>query len=466
MRTEIAILKNLLQNEEYTRKVLPFLKVEYFTEHADKTLYGKVNDFVNKYNTLPSQEALQIELSETKMNEEEFKDSLNLLKEIDSNAEDYTDINWLLDTTEKFCQDKAIYNAVVDSISILDNPKSTADKGAIPDILSDALSVSFDPHVGHDYIDDSDDRYDYYHRIEERIPFDLDYFNRITKGGLPQKTLNICLAGTGVGKSLFMCHVASSCLAENKNVLYITLEMAEEKIAERIDANLLDIAIDDLHSLPKDLYDSKIANLEKTTKGKLIIKEYPTAAAGVNHFRALLNELNLKRSFVPDIIFVDYLNICTSSRIRSGANVNSYTLVKSIAEELRGLAVENKIPIMSATQTTRAGYSNTDVGLEDTSESFGLPATADLMFAIISTEQMEEVGQIMVKQLKNRYNDPTSNRKFVVGVNRAKMKLFDVAQSAQDELVDTGQKNDDTPSFDIATGGKFKKQDFSGLDYE
>jgi archaellum biogenesis ATPase FlaH len=399
------------------------------------------------------------------MNEEEFKDSLNLLKEIDTNAEDYTDINWLLDTTEKFCQDKAIYNAVVDSISILDNPKSTEDKGAIPDILSDALSVSFDPHVGHDYIDDSDDRYDYYHRIEERIPFDLDYFNRITKGGLPQKTLNICLAGTGVGKSLFMCHVASSCLAENKNVLYITLEMAEEKIAERIDANLLDIAIDDLHNLPKDLYDSKIANLEKTTKGKLIIKEYPTAAAGVNHFRALLNELNLKRSFVPDIIFVDYLNICTSSRIRSGANVNSYTLIKSIAEELRGLAVENKIPIMSATQTTRSGYSNTDVGLEDTSESFGLPATADLMFAIISTEQMEEVGQIMVKQLKNRYNDPTVNRKFVIGIDRAKMRLFDVDQAAQDELVDTGQE-DDTPSFDIATGGKFKKRDFEGFEYE
>ena len=424
MRTEIVILKNLLQNEEYTRKVLPFLKTDYFTEHSDKTLYEKINNFVTKYNSLPSHEALQIELSETKMNEEEFKDSSQLLQDIDSHAEDYTDINWLLDTTEKFCQDKAIYNAVVDSISILDNPKSTADKGAIPDILSDALSVSFDPHVGHDYIDDSDDRYDYYHRVEERIPFDLDYFNRITKGGLPQKTLNICLAGTGVGKSLFMCHVAASCLSENKNVLYITLEMAEEKIAERIDANLLNIAVDDLHSLPKDLYDSKIANLEKTTKGKLIIKEYPTASAGVNHFRALLNELNLKRSFVPDIIFVDYLNICTSSRIKSGANVNSYTLIKSIAEELRSLAVENKIPIVSATQTTRSGYSNTDVGLEDTSESFGLPATADLMFAIISTEQMEEVGQIMVKQLKNRYNDPTINRKFVVGIDRSKMRLL------------------------------------------
>ena len=466
MRTEAAILKNLIQNEEYTRKVLPFLKEDYFTENADKTLYGTVNEFVNKYNSLPSEEALQIELSEVKMNEEEYKDSLELLKDIGKDGEDYTDLNWLLDKTEKFCQDKAIYNAVVESISILDNPKSTSDKGAIPDILSDALSVSFDPHVGHDYLDDSDDRFDYYHRVEERIPFDLDYFNRITKGGLPQKTLNICLAGTGVGKSLFMCHVASSCLSQNQNVLYITLEMAEEKIAERIDANMLDVAVDDLHALPKDLYDRKINNLRTTTKGKLIVKEYPTASANVNHFRALLNELNLKRSFVPDIIFVDYINICSSSRIKTGANVNSYTYIKSIAEELRGLAVEHKIPVVSATQTTRSGYSNTDVGLEDTSESFGLPATADLMFAIISTEQMEEVGQILVKQLKNRYNDPTSNRKFVVGIDRAKMRLFDVSQAAQEELVDTGQTVDDTPSFDIATGGKFKKQDFVGFDYE
>jgi len=465
MRTEAAILKNLIQNEEYTRKVLPFLKEDYFTENADKTLYGTVNEFVNKYNSLPSEEALQIELSEVKMNEEEYKDSLELLKDIGKDGEDYTDLNWLLDKTEKFCQDKAIYNAVVESISILDNPKSTSDKGAIPDILSDALSVSFDPHVGHDYLDDSDDRFDYYHRVEERIPFDLDYFNRITKGGLPQKTLNICLAGTGVGKSLFMCHVASSCLSQNQNVLYITLEMAEEKIAERIDANMLDVAVDDLHALPKDLYDRKINNLRTTTKGKLIVKEYPTASANVNHFRALLNELNLKRSFVPDIIFVDYINICSSSRIKTGANVNSYTYIKSIAEELRGLAVEHKIPVVSATQTTRSGYSNTDVGLEDTSESFGLPATADLMFAIISTEQMEEVGQIMVKQLKNRYNDPTVNKKFVVGIDRAKMRLYDVDQSAQDELVDNGQE-DDTPSFDVATGGKFKKRDFTGFDYE
>ena len=465
MRTEAAILKNLIQNEEYTRKVLPFLKEDYFTENADKTLYGTVNEFVNKYNSLPSEEALQIELSEVKMNEEEYKDSLQLLKDIGNDGEDYTDLNWLLDKTEKFCQDKAIYNAVVESIGILDNPKTDQDKGAIPEILSDALSVSFDPHVGHDYLDDSDERFDFYHRVEERIPFDLDYFNKITKGGLPQKTLNICLAGTGVGKSLFMCHVASSCLSQNQNVLYITLEMAEEKIAERIDANMLDVAVDDLHALPKDLYDRKINNLRTTTKGKLIVKEYPTASANVNHFRSLLNELNLKRSFVPDIIFVDYINICSSSRIRTGANVNSYTYIKSIAEELRGLAVEHKIPVVSATQTTRSGYSNTDVGLEDTSESFGLPATADLMFAIISTEQMEEVGQIMVKQLKNRYNDPTVNKKFVVGIDRAKMRLYDVDQSAQDELVDNGQE-DDTPSFDVATGGKFKKRDFTGFDYE
>ena len=466
MIVETTILGNLLQNEEYTRKVLPFLKNDYFSRNPEKIIYGTVSDFVTKYNSLPTKEALSIELQEKKINEEEFKETMELLDDISKDTQEHTDLGWLLDTTEKFCQDKAIYNAVVESIGILDNQKSSQDKGLIPEILSDALSVSFDPHVGHDYLDDSDDRFEFYHRVEEKIPFDLDYFNRITKGGLPQKSLNICLAGTGVGKSLFMCHVASSCLSQNQNVLYITLEMAEEKIAERIDANLLDIAVDDLHALSKDMYDKKIENLSKTTKGKLIVKEYPTASANVNHFRALLNELNLKRSFVPDIIFVDYLNICTSSRIRQGANVNSYTYIKSIAEELRGLAVENKIPIVSATQTTRSGYSNTDVGLEDTSESFGLPATADLMFAIISTEQMEELGQIMVKQLKNRYNDPTVNRKFVIGIDRAKMKLFDVSQAAQDTLVDTGQVEDDTPSFDVATGGKFKKRDFSGFDYE
>ena len=465
MRIETTILGNLLINEEYTRKVLPFLKNDYFTSNAEKTIHETIGDFVTKYNALPTKEALSIELQEVKINEEEFKETMELLDDISKDTEEYADLGWLLDSTEKFCQDKAIYNAVVESIGILDNQKSSQDKGLIPEILSDALSVSFDPHVGHDYLDDSDDRFEFYHRVEEKIPFDLDYFNRITKGGLPQKTLNICLAGTGVGKSLFMCHVASSCLSQNQNVLYITLEMAEEKIAERIDANMLDVAVDDLHALPKDLYDRKINNLRTTTKGKLIVKEYPTASANVNHFRSLLNELNLKRSFVPDIIFVDYINICSSSRIRTGANVNSYTYIKSIAEELRGLAVEHKIPVVSATQTTRSGYSNTDVGLEDTSESFGLPATADLMFAIISTEQMEELGQIMVKQLKNRYNDPTVNKKFVVGIDRAKMRLYDVDQSAQDELVDNGQE-DDTPSFDVATGGKFKKRDFTGFDYE
>tara|TARA_R100000329_G_C7607951_1_gene215650 strand:- start:2 stop:1399 length:1398 start_codon:yes stop_codon:yes gene_type:complete len=465
MRIETTILGNLLINEEYTRKVLPFLKNDYFTSNAEKTIHETIGDFVTKYNALPTKEALSIELQEVKINEEEFKETMELLDDISKDTEEYADLGWLLDSTEKFCQDKAIYNAVVESIGILDNQKSSQDKGLIPEILSDALSVSFDPHVGHDYLDDSDDRFEFYHRVEEKIPFDLEYFNKITKGGLPQKSLNICLAGTGVGKSLFMCHVASACLSQNQNVLYITLEMAEEKIAERIDANMLDIAVDDLHALSKDMYDRKIENLRKTTKGKLIVKEYPTASANVNHFRALLNELNLKRSFVPDIIFVDYLNICTSSRIRPGANVNSYTYIKSIAEELRGLAVENKIPIVSATQTTRSGYSNTDVGLEDTSESFGLPATADLMFAIISTEQMEELGQIMVKQLKNRYNDPTVNRKFIVGIDRAKMRLFDVDQAAQDELVDSGQE-DDTPSFDVATNGKFRKRDFSEFDYE
>ena len=465
MRIETTILGNLLINEEYTRKVLPFLKNDYFTSNAEKTIHETIGDFVTKYNALPTKEALSIELQEVKINEEEFKQTMELLDDISKDTEEYADLGWLLDSTEKFCQDKAIYNAVVESIGILDNQKSSQDKGLIPEILSDALSVSFDPHVGHDYLDDSDDRFEFYHRVEEKIPFDLEYFNKITKGGLPQKSLNICLAGTGVGKSLFMCHVASACLSQNQNVLYITLEMAEEKIAERIDANMLDIAVDDLHALSKDMYDRKIENLRKTTKGKLIVKEYPTASANVNHFRALLNELNLKRSFVPDIIFVDYLNICTSSRIRPGANVNSYTYIKSIAEELRGLAVENKIPIVSATQTTRSGYSNTDVGLEDTSESFGLPATADLMFAIISTEQMEELGQIMVKQLKNRYNDPTVNRKFIVGIDRAKMRLFDVDQAAQDELVDSGQE-DDTPSFDVATNGKFRKRDFSEFDYE
>ena len=464
MRLETTILKNLIYNEEYTRKVLPFLSVDYFQEREDKILYEKINEYINQYNTLPTQEALAIELDKSSIKDEEFQNSLKLLESI-TNENDEANISWLLDSTEKFCQDKAIYNAVVESISILDEKGGDKrDKGSIPDILSDALSVSFDPHVGHDYFLDADERYEFYHRIEEKIPWDLEFFNRITKGGLSNKTLNIALAGTGVGKSLFMCHVAASCLSQNYNVLYITLEMAEERIAERVDANLLNISIDDLQKIPKDLYDKKINKLKQTIKGKLIVKEYPTASANANHFRALLNELNLKRSFVPNIILIDYINICTSSRIKQGANVNSYTYIKSIAEELRGLAVENAIPILSATQTTRSGFTNTDIGLEDTSESFGLPATADFMFAIISTEQMEELNQIMIKQLKNRYSDPTSNRKFVIGIDRSKMKLYDVEQFAQDELVDTGQKKDDTPSFDIATGGKYKNLKFEGFE--
>jgi replicative DNA helicase len=463
MRLETTILKNLLYNEEYTRKVLPFLSVNYFQEREDKILYEKIAEYINQYNALPTQEALAIELDKSPLKDEEFQNSLKLLESI-TNENDEANISWLLDSTEKFCQDRAIYNAVVESISILDEKgRNTRDKGSIPDILSDALSVSFDPHVGHDYFLDADERYKFYHRIEEKIPWDLEFFNRITKGGLSNKTLNIALAGTGVGKSLFMCHVAASCLSQNYNVLYITLEMAEEKIAERVDANLLNISIDDLQKLPKDLYDKKIDKLKQTTKGKLIVKEYPTAAANVNHFRALLNELNLKKSFVPNIILIDYINICTSSRIKPGSNVNSYTYIKSIAEELRGLAVENAIPILSATQTTRSGFTNTDIGLEDTSESFGLPATADFMFAIISTEQMEELNQIMIKQLKNRYSDPTSNRKFVIGIDRSKMKLYDVEQFAQNELVDTGQ--DDEPAFDKATaGGKYKNLKFEGFE--
>ena len=463
MRLETTILKNLIYNEEYTRKVLPFLSVNYFQEREDKILYEKIDEYINQYNTLPTQEALAIELDKSSIKDEEFQNSLKLLESI-TNENDEANISWLLDSTEKFCQDKAIYNAVVESISILDEKGGDKrDKGSIPDILSDALSVSFDPHVGHDYLLDAEERYEFYHRIEEKIPWDLEFFNRITKGGLSNKTLNIALAGTGVGKSLFMCHVAASCLSQNYNVLYITLEMAEEKIAERVDANLLNISIDDLQKIPKDLYDKKINKLKQTIKGKLIVKEYPTAAANANHFRALLNELNLKRSFVPNIILIDYINICTSSRIKQGANVNSYTYIKSIAEELRGLAVENAIPILSATQTTRSGFTNTDIGLEDTSESFGLPATADFMFAIISTEQMEELNQIMIKQLKNRYSDPTSNRKFVIGIDRSKMKLYDVEQFAQNELVDTGQG--DEPSFDKATaGGKYKNLKFEGIE--
>ena len=459
-RIETIILKNLLHNEEYSRKVLPFLNKDYFLEHTDKLLYQQVDLFINKYNNLPTKEALVIELDNTPLKDEEFENVTELLTHLEGQKDEKSDIQWLLETTEKFCQDKAIYNAVVSSIKILDEPeKSNDDKGAIPELLTDALSVSFDPHVGHDYLLDSDDRYEFYHRVEKKIPFDLDFFNKITQGGLSSKTLNIALAGTGVGKSLFMCHVSSSALSQGNNVLYITLEMSEERIAERIDANLLNIKLDDLVGLSKKMYEKKIEDLKSTVKGRLIIKEYPTAAASTNHFRALLNELNLKRNFKPDMILVDYINICSSARIKPGQYVNSYSYIKSIAEELRGLAVEFDVPILSATQTNRAGFQNTDVGLEDTSESFGLPATADFMFALITNENLEEAGQILIKQLKNRYSDITSNKKFLVGVDRAKMRLIDLGDASQADLVDTGrEEKKEVPVFD--TSSKHTKKDF------
>ena len=439
MKLEQTILKNLIYNDEYLRKVLPFIKSEYFTDRTDKTIFNQITSFVEAYNSTPSIESLVLSIKENRsLTETELERCESYLKEIEDGKKEESKIEWLVDKTEHFCQEKAIYNAVLGSISILDGKDKTHDKGQIPKILSDALAVSFDSSVGHDYLENSDDRYEFYHRKEEKIPFDLDYFNKITKGGLPAKTLNIALAGTGVGKSLFMCHVAASCMVQGKNVLYITMEMAEEKIAERIDANLLNVTVDDLVNLSKEMYDKRIAKLREKTVGKLIIKEYPTAAASVTHFRTLLNELNLKKSFVPDIIFVDYLNICCSSRVKAGSNVNSYTYVKAIAEELRGLAVEFGLPIVSATQTTRSGYTSSDPGLEDTSESFGLPATADLMFALISSEELEELGQIMVKQLKNRYSDPTQYKRFSLGIDRAKMRLYDVEQSAQNDIIDSG----------------------------
>jgi len=440
MKLEQAILKNLVCNEEYLRKVLPFLKPDYFSDRTERTLYNEITSFTETYNHSPTTEAISIAIKEkSNLTDDEVKGCETYLQEIESNIKPEAEIQWLVDKTEKFCQEKAIYNGVLRAISILDGKDKSQDKGAIPTILSDALAVSFDTTVGHDYLEDSDERYEFYHRKEERIPFDLDYFNKITKGGLPAKTLNIALAGTGVGKSLFMCHVAAGAMVQGKNVLYITLEMAEEKIAERIDANLLNVTLDDLIDLPKDMYDKKVAKVREKTYGKLIIKEYPTASASATHFRTLLNELNLKRSFKPDIIFIDYLNICCSSRIKAGANINSYTYVKSIAEELRGLAVEYNVPIVSATQTTRSGFTSSDPGLEDTSESFGLPATADLMFALITSEDLEELGQIMVKQLKNRYNDPTYYKRFTIGVDRAKMRLYDVEQSAQQGIADAGK---------------------------
>ena len=439
-KIEFLILRNLIYNEDYVRKVLPFIKLEYFQDNIQKIVFEEISSFISEYNKLPTKEVLYIELEKREdLNEDNFKQTLSVI----SSLEDVpVEKNWVVDTTEKWCRDRAIYLALMESIHIADGDDNKKNRDSIPSILSDALAVSFDNHVGHDYLQDYEQRYESYHRKEEKIEFDLEYFNKITKGGLPNKTLNIALAGTGVGKSLFMCHVASSVLLQGRNVLYITLEMAEERIAERIDANLLNVPIQDIGDLPKQMFENKITNLAKKTQGTLIIKEYPTASAHSGHFKSLLNELALKKSFRPDIIFIDYLNICASSRFKGGSNINSYTLVKSIAEELRGLAVEFNVPICSATQTTRSGFGSSDVELTDTSESFGLPATADLMFALISTEELEGLGQILVKQLKNRYNDPTIYKRFVVGIDRAKMRLYDVEQSAQNDILDSGKEEE------------------------
>ena len=434
MNLELTILGSLIYNDEYTRKVLPFLKSDYFTVKSYKIVFLEIHEYVTNYNSLPSLNALGIECQErTDLTEEQFKEIIEVLNGL---SQEEHDLDWIVDTTEKWCQERAIYLSLMESVKIADGQDEKRDKGAIPQILSDALGVSFDQNVGHDYLQNYEERFHFYHKKEEKIPFDLEFFNRITKGGLPNKTLNIALAGTGVGKSLFMCHVASSVLLQGKNVLYITLEMAEEKIAERIDANLLNVPIQKLAELPRIMFENKISKLSKKTQGKLIIKEYPTASAHVGHFKSLLNELELKRNIKPDIIFIDYLNICASQRYK-GSIVNSYTYVKAIAEELRGLAVEAGVPIVSATQTTRSGYGSSDVDLTDTSESFGLPATADLMFALISTEELEEQNQIMVKQLKNRYYDPTLNKRFVIGIDRSKMRLYDV-EDAQKDLLDSG----------------------------
>ena len=442
-KVEFLILRNLIHNEEYVRKVVPFIKADYFEDYNQKVVFEEIIKFVEEYNKPATKEILCIEAEKRQdINDSSFKEVTDLITSLN---EETVEFLWLVNTTEKWCRDRAIYLALMESIQLADGKDESKGRDAIPSILSDALSVSFDNHIGHDYLQDYEERYESYHRKEDKIPFDLEYFDKITKGGLPNKTLNIALAGTGVGKSLFMCHVASSVLLQGKNVLYITLEMAEEKIAERIDANLLNVNIQDITDLPKQMFDSKVTNLADKTQGTLIIKEYPTASAHSGHFTALLQELALKKSFKPDIIFVDYLNICASSRYRAGSNVNSYSFIKAIAEELRGLAVEANLPIVSATQTTRSGYGSSDVELTDTSESFGLPATADLMFALISTEDLEPLNQIMVKQLKNRYNDPTVNKRFIVGIDRAKMRLYDCEQKAQEDLVDSGQEEEYTP---------------------
>jgi replicative DNA helicase len=439
-KIEFLILRNLLYNEDYTRKVLPFIKADYFQDSNQKIVFEEIYSFISEYNKLATKEVLCIELEKRNdLNEETFKETVNVVSALNDVP---VETSWVIDTTEKWCRDRAIYLALMESIHIADGGDDKKNRDSIPSILSDALAISFDNHVGHDYLQDYEERYESYHRKEEKISFDLEYFNKITSGGLSNKTLNICLAGTGVGKSLFMCHIASSVLLQGKNVLYITLEMAEERIAERIDANLLNVPIQDIVDLPKQMFENKINNLAKKTQGTLIIKEYPTASAHSGHFKSLLNELALKKSFKPDIIFIDYLNICASSRFKGGSNINSYTLIKSIAEELRGLAVEFNVPIMSATQLTRSGFGSSDPELTDTSESFGLPATADLMFALISTEELEGLGQILVKQLKNRYSDPTVYKRFIVGIDRSKMRLYDCEQSAQQDILDSGKEEE------------------------
>ena len=447
-RIERTALRNLIHNEEYSRKVLPFIKEDYFSDRLEKLLFKEIYKFITKFNALPTKEALSIEINDSKdINEDEYKKITDIIATLNPEK---INLEWLVETTEKFCKDRAIHNAILGGIQIIDGKDKKHTPEYLPEMLSDALSVSFDQKVGHDYLLETKERFEFYKKKEERLELDLEFFNKITRGGIPSKTLNICLAGTGVGKTMFMTHLASSVLLQGKNVLYITLEMAEERIAERIDANLLNVGMSDLEELPYQMYETKINKLQSKTTGQLIIKEYPTATAHTGHFKNLISELALKKSFKPDIVFVDYLNICASSRFKSGANVNSYTYIKAIAEELRGLAVEHDIPIFSATQTTRGGYVSSDVGLEDTSESFGLPATADFMFALISSEELEEKNQIMVKQLKNRYNDPTLNRKFIVGVDRSKMRLYDVEQTAQTDLVDSGQET-------LSSNDKFKR---------
>ncbi len=464
MRIEQQILTNLIHDEHYCRKVIPFLKREYFGDRKESVIMKEIIDFFNKYNKPATAEILAIEVSNAKgITDKEVGDVGEYLKTL---VKAPVNEDWLLESTEKFCKDRAVYLAIMSSIKIFEGKDPQHSQDAIPHLLSDALAVSFDSHVGHDYLDDFAERYEFYHRVEEKIPFDLDMFNKITKGGLSRKTLNIALAGTGVGKSLFMCHVAAGALTAGRNVLYITMEMSEERIAERIDANLLNLTMDELKVVDKDIFETRIDKLKKKTQGKLIVKEYPTASAHAGHFRALLEELKLKREFVPDIVFIDYLNICSSQRMKAGANVNSYTFVKAIAEELRGLAVEYNVPIVSATQTTRSGFANSDPGLEDTSESFGLPATADFMFALVSSEELENLNQIIVKQLKNRYNDPNYYKRFVVGIDRSKMKLYDVEASAQEGLADSGHDKNDKPLFDKSGfGSRMQSEQFNGFKF-